>query len=101
MKKVVAFLTVVLVLVAAILFVHPVKVLSDDTSRYIVCISHVPLEIEGVADRMGGYQCYINDSEYIWVSYDAVEMEHKFPPMTITFKFPWQTPVINTGSGGN
>lgn len=96
-RKVISISTVVCILIALILFVHPVKVLSDTSYRYIITVSKTSTELESVVPMAGGVRCYINEDEYIWYSLGTYETVDTSEALFIKWGFPWENDIISRG----
>ena len=98
MKRHVAWLSIALVLlVLAIIFVHPVKVISDTQYHYTIKIAGTTTSLYGIADMAGGHRCYINETDYIWLGDGSYVEDFETGPISITWGFPWQTDTLNRG----
>lgn len=99
MKKRVAIIsTLVFIIVACMLMLHPVKVVSDTQYRYVVLVTGVKKDVDSIASMAGGYRVYINAAEYIWCSYGSIrELNSGDGDAYIRYGFPWQPPTVNFG----
>jgi len=58
-----------LLVLLAVTFLQPLQLISSDRVRTTIRIGKtVPLT--AIAEVAGGYRCYINDTEYFWLSTD-------------------------------
>lgn len=54
-------------LVTIYVFVHPVVLISPDGVRSTFLLGSYT-RLERAEEMSGGYKCYVNDSEYFWLS---------------------------------
>lgn len=66
MKK--AILPVILIIVVAVcaVFLQPIQLVSDTSYRYSVHVGK-EVKLQAVGEVSGGYRCYVNDDEYIFL----------------------------------
>ena len=96
MKTKVTIGSIVVAIALAILFLHPVKVLSNQSYRYRVFVTLTTTKVESFVPMSGGWRAYLNDDDYVWFgaeSYEYVEAK----PFGIKWGFPWQKPTLQMG----
>lgn len=65
MKASVLFLTVLVMV--CVLLLQPLTLIGENYTRMTLHVGKT-VEVVAIAEAAGGYRCYINDSEYFWVS---------------------------------
>jgi len=60
---------------ASILLLQPLSLVSQTHTRLSIHFGKT-VSLIGIAEQAGGYRCYVNDSEYFWLSSeDCVQEE--------------------------
>lgn len=98
MKRKIAIGTVIVATIAAlVLFVHPVKVLSNESYKYQIFFTFTTTEVESFAPMSGGWRAYLDDTNYIWFSDGEYEYFPDDLPFGILWRLPWQKPYLRMG----
>ena len=98
MKRKVAIGSVVIaLLVAAILFVHPVKVLCIDSYKWQIFVNLTHTDVESFTPMSGGWRAYLDEENYIWFSDGEYQYEKEGLPFGIKWTMPWQKPILKMG----
>ena len=88
--------SIIAVIILAIMFIHPVKVLSNQSYRYRVFLTLSTTEVESFVPMSGGWRAYINEDEYLWFSNNSYEYA-EVKPFGVRWGFPWQKPTLQMG----
>lgn len=96
-RKVTVTLVIVALIAAVVLFMHPVKVLSNESYRYQVFFTLTTTDVDSFAPLAGGWRAYLDDENYIWFSDGEYVPQPEGTPFGIKWGFPWQQPILNMG----
>lgn len=90
MRKSIFLFLPVLLLCLAILFLQPLRLISADSTRLTFHVGKT-IPVTAIAEVAGGYRCYVNETEYFWVSAGDSE-KHTGDEISVEFRL--QKPVI-------
>ncbi len=96
-KRIISGTTLLVLLVAAVLLLHPVKVLSGTSYRYQVFITGTIIPVEGFSPMSGGVRAYLDEENYIWFSSGTYLEDAEAAPFGIRWDFFWKEPVLQYG----
>lgn len=96
-RKITIGSVIVVVIVLAVLFVHPVKVLSNQDYKYKIFLTLTTTEVENFAPMSGGWRAYLNEEDYIWFSDGTYERAPDGTPFGVNWRWPWEKPILNMG----
>lgn len=85
---------VVVALVLSVLFLHPMRIFTESTTRFNVYITLTKTRLHQVTYKDGGYRCYIGEDEYFWISKDQFESKSHDGIPYVEWKFPWGKNVL-------